>query len=267
MAPVAGDSAVTPSEVEWPEDEDAPAVFFNACLLGRVRHIAGGRQKGWAVTVLARGSPAVVGALASVPDTACPLVAREIYRAAWLAPVGEALRLARERLDADGYHPLIAGPTSCTETRTRCSRGPRTRRCRSRRGADDALAGAAHALPRHARARLSRRAARRCARRRPVVGPRRGPAELLDDLDAEGAGALRIVLCADRLERGVPDPGDELQAGYLAAAALEDSYAMAYLLMRHRPLWQSLYPDESEALATTLEARLRMLDADRVLIG
>ena len=107
--PISAATAVTPSEVAWPEDEDAPAVFFNACLVGRVRHISGGRQKGWAITLLARGSPAVIGALAGVPDTACPLIAREIYRAASTAPLGEALRRARERLDAQGHHPLLAG--------------------------------------------------------------------------------------------------------------------------------------------------------------
>lgn len=270
--PVSGDSAVTPSEVAWPEDEDAPAVFFNACLLGRVRHIAGGRQKGWAVTLLERGSPAVVGALASVPDTACPLVAREIYRAAWRAPVGEALRLARERLGAQGYHPLIAGAyvlhgdPNAVLSRT----------------ADAALPRATAELTTRWPALLTRFLATRAPEYRDALladaptavrswalgedGTSSWP-ELLDNLDAEGAGALRIVLTADRLERGAPDPGAELQAGYLAAAALEDSYAMAYLLMRHRPLWQSLYPSESDALATTLEARLRMLDADRALFG
>ena len=101
------------------------------------------------------------------------------------------------------------------------------------------------------------------------MGPGEWPAliERLLDSDPEGAGALRIVLCTERLRAGVADPGTELQTGYLAAATLEDSYAMAHLLVRHEALWRSLFPDEGEALAATTRARLQMLGADRALVA
>jgi hypothetical protein len=59
--------------------------------------------------------------------------------------------------------------------------------------------------------------------------------ERLLETDPEGAGALRIVTCAERLERGVADAGTELQAGYPAAAALEDSHAMVHFESEQRP--------------------------------
>jgi hypothetical protein len=266
--PISAETAITPSEIVWPQDEDAPAVFFNACLVGRVRHISGGRQKGWAITLLARGSPAVIGALASVPDTACPLLAREIYRAAAAAPLGEALRRARERLGAEGYHPLLAGAYVLH---------------------GDPAAALSRAAPAQSTAHLTTRwpalltrflATRAEVHRdalmaalddtvRPHVlpwirgEPARWPAlvETLLETDPEGAGALRIVLCSERARTG-----EELRTGYLAAAALEDSYAIAHLLLRHGPLWRSSYPQEGEALAATTEARLRMLGADRALV-
>ena len=92
---------------ELPDGDDAPFVFFNACLLGRVRHVAGGRQRGWALRLLDRRAPAVVGALATVPDSVCVPVARAFYTAARNAAVGEAMREARAKLDASGMHPLV----------------------------------------------------------------------------------------------------------------------------------------------------------------
>jgi hypothetical protein len=212
--PVSAETAITPDEVEWPADEAAPAVFFNACLVGRVRHVAGGRQKGWAITLLARGAPAVIGALASVPDTACPLIAREIYRAAAQVPLGEALRRARERLEGEGHHPLLAAayvlhgdPNALL---TRRLEGPR------------ATADLTARWP----ARLTRRLA--TGERQPLDdapeavrawAPERFPALIEDllDRDPEGAGALRLAL------------GTDPRTAALIATALRDGYAMAAL--------------------------------------
>ncbi|MBO3749816.1 CHAT domain-containing protein [Streptosporangiaceae bacterium NEAU-GS5] len=263
--PVSHDRGVTPSEVSWADDQDAPVVFFNACLLGRVRHIAGGRQKGWAVTLLKHGSPAVIGALDAVPDAACAAMAREIYRAAWRAPLGEALRLARQRFGASGYHPLIAGAyvlhgdPYAMLSRASGAAGPRaaadlttrwpahlTRYLATGEPAHrDLLLAALHDAPPPVRTRLHSWALGQ-------DGTAEWPA-LIDDLldvDAEGAGALRVVVGAERLDRDGDDPGraEEARATYLAAAALEDGYAMAHLLTRHHDLWRSLFPAEQEAL-------------------
>jgi hypothetical protein len=52
----------------------------------------------------------------------------------------------------------------------------------------------------------------------------------------------------------------------LTAAALEDSYAMVYLLGRYRAFLQAIFPDDQKAVATTAEARLQLLDADQALL-
>lgn len=282
--PTSADNAVTPAEIPWTEAEDAPVVFFNACLLGRVRHISGGRQKGWVVSLLTNGSPAVIGASVSVPDTACPLVTREIYRAAWKAPIGEAIRLARERLNADGYHPLISGAyvvhgdpnallSRVTDALPRATaqitmRWPalltRFLATAAAPYRDQLLAALEHA-PVGVRAQV-----------RPWVlghGETSQWPGLVKDLlstDAEGAGALRIIMGVEKLKQ-IPHTAEqdvvrELQATYLTAAALEDSYAMVYLLIRYRTLLQAIFPDDHEALATTAEARLQLLDADHALL-
>jgi hypothetical protein len=291
--PVSADTAVTPAEIPWSDAQDAPAVFFNACLLGRVRHISGGRQKGWAVTLLANGSPAVIGASATVPDAACALIAREIYRAAWKAPVGEALRLARARLNADGYHPLIsaayvlhgdpaamlsmvADPALPRATAEITLRWPALLTRFLATGATsyrDRLLTALDHAPAAVRARV-----------RPWAlgqgGTEQWPGlvqDLLDtDTDAEGAGALRIILCVERLDRNSgtatgeeeaeADAARELRAGYLTAAALEDGYAMLYLLARYRDRYQAMRPDSRDGFDTSAEALLRQLDADRPLL-
>ena len=79
LLPLAADAVLNASEL--PDGDGAPFVFFNACLLGRVRHVAGGRSAGGRCGC-STAAPAVVGALATVPDSVCVLVARAFYTAA-----------------------------------------------------------------------------------------------------------------------------------------------------------------------------------------
>jgi len=271
--PVAGDEALAPAEVDWPDDESAPAVFFNACLLGRVRHVPGARQKGWALSLLDHGSPAVIGALAAVPDAACEAVTRAIYRAAWKAPLGEAMRLARERLDADGIHPLIGaayvlhGDPNAVLSRAADPSIPR------------ATAGMTVRWPSLATRYLATRAAddrSRLAER--LEQTRDGAADavarwvagstdfsqwdaLIDSLlaaDPEAAGAMRVLLGAGRLDMGSADPL-QLRTTYLGAVALDDSYALAHMARRYRAVWEAMIPQLGDELVDEANARLRRL--------
>ena len=258
-------------------------LFFNACLLGRVRHISGGRQKGWVVSLLTNGSPAVIGASVSFRTPRAPS-SRGRTTGPPEGTVGEAIRLARERLNADGYHPLISGAyvvhgdpnallSRVTDALPRATaqitmRWPalltRFLATAAAPYRDQLLAALEHA-PVGVRAQV-----------RPWVlghGETSQWPGLVKDLlstDAEGAGALRIIMGVEKLEQ-IPhtaeqDVVEELQATYLTAAALEDSYAMVYLLIRYRTLLQAIFPDDHEALATTAEARLQLLDADHALL-
>jgi CHAT domain-containing protein len=62
-----------------------------------------------AARAIEKGAPTVVGALQAVPDSMGPALATAFYRAAREYPVGEALRLARARLEHDGYNPACLG--------------------------------------------------------------------------------------------------------------------------------------------------------------
>lgn len=86
-----------------------PFLYLSACEVGRSRYVPGGRSAGMAARAVEKGAPAVVGALQAVPDSMGPALATAFYRAAREHPVGEALRLARARLEHDGYNPACLG--------------------------------------------------------------------------------------------------------------------------------------------------------------
>jgi len=225
LLPLAGGGVLNASELPEDDGEPAPFVFFNACLLGRVRHVKGGRQRGWALRLLDRGAPAVVGALATVPDSVCVPVARAFYTAARKAPVGEAMRQARAKLDAAGMHPLVWAAYVLH---------------------GDPFAGIAAQSPGSAAELVRDRAAE--ATRPAALGH---PVDTEDELaaavaerlehDPEGAAANRILLALARLRRN-PGDRDEARVAYLCADALHDGYAILHLygsygetLLRDRP--------------------------------
>lgn len=86
-----------------------PFLYLSACEVGRSRYVPGGRSAGLATRAIEKGAPAAVGALQVVPDSMGPVLSTAFYRAAKTHPVGEALRLARERLEFDGYNPACLG--------------------------------------------------------------------------------------------------------------------------------------------------------------
>jgi hypothetical protein len=86
-----------------------PFLYLSACEVGRSRYVPGGRSAGIAARAVEKGAPAVIGALQAVPDAMGPALATAFYRAARDYPVGEALRLARARLEGDGYNPACLG--------------------------------------------------------------------------------------------------------------------------------------------------------------
>ena len=148
-------------------------------------------------------------------------------------------------------------------------RAPRRSRCAvvAGRALADPLARTAHALPRHPRGRASRPArrgtGRRCPGAHPRVARRRAHAVGGADRGAAAERSGRRGRAPDRAVQRARERRRRAATGYLAAAALEDSYAMAHLLVRHEALWRALDP---AAYAATTEARLRMLGADRALV-
>ena len=260
----------------WPEDEDAPAVFFNACLVGRVRHISGGRQKGWAITLLSRGSPAVIGALAGVPDTRVPADrARDLPRRVVPAPLGEALRRARERLEARRLPPAARRRVRAARRPERaavaegCCRAPPD----STSDIDRALAGAAHALSRDAATSAATSSSRARRRGRP-------PSVRGSKVDRGMARAHRAPARQRPRGRGRA-PHRPVHRTTAAARSRRRRSCRRAIWPRPRSRtatrWRTCccatersggrcIPDESEALAATTEARLRMLGAERALV-
>jgi hypothetical protein len=207
-----------------------------------------------------------VGALYPVPDDACPLVAEAFYRGAWKAPVGEGMRRARIQLDEAGVNPLIwsayvlHGDPNAVISRS-MSDAPRSTRELTTRWP----------------ARLTRFLATQLPDRRgevpddapPAVtdsiAGRPDPAALaraVDDLldrDAEGAAACRILLAIERMQASAPEAaGSEFQTAYLTASALDDGYAMLFLLGRHA----STDSTQRQVAMTTASGWLQLLSAD-----
>ncbi len=274
--PLSEDVAVSATALDDSDVAQTPFVFFNACLLGRVRRLSGGRQKGWALTLLERGAPAVVGALYSVPDDACPLVAEAFYRGAWKASVGEGMRRARAQLGEEGVNPLVCGayvlhgdPNAVVSRAL--TEGPRSTRDLATRWSARLTRFLATQLPGHRDEALE--AVSGDASLAAVADWIDGAADLaalarsvealLDD-DPEGAGVCRILLAIERMPSATPEAAaTEFDAAYLVASALDDAYAMLFLLGRYGSYWDAADRRQRPAALLTAEALLQLLGADR----
>ena len=271
--PLSADRVVSAAELSTAETSHAPFAFFNACLLGRVRHLPGGRQQGWALRLLHLGSPGVIGALAEVPDAACIPFAEAFYVAALKSPLGEAMRRVRAKLHDRGVHPLVWGayvlhgdPNAAISWAIAGSTAELVRGW-------PALATRflATGLPEYQRALLD---ALRSAPTAPAAvrdwahGARVSEEALITcvyqllDRDPEGAAACRILLALTRLEAH-PDRTDELDVAHLAAAALEDGYAVLRVFAAGSRLWEQRFPNRRAELLSTARYWLEALAGDR----
>jgi hypothetical protein len=258
LLPLSSGAVLNALELPIGQGTGAPFVFFSACRLGRVRHVAGGRQRGWALQLLERGSPAVIGALQPVPDSAAIRVARAFYTAARKMPVGEAMLNARTRLNQAGMHPLLWAAYVLY---------------------GDPFAGLAAQAPGSAAALVSGwpdAATRFLATGRPEEAPARAAsdpeeklaaaaADLLDR-DPEGAATCRILLAAARLTRQPDDPA-ELDVAYLCADVLQDGYAILYLLANHADAIARHRPGAQDLLGHTAQGWLSALPGDRAALA
>jgi hypothetical protein len=86
-----------------------PFVYLNTCQLARTRYLGGGQGRGLAYTCSELGAPAVVANTSDVLDEVSMTLAIGFYEAAQQEPVGEALRLVRQRAIEAGYHPSFVG--------------------------------------------------------------------------------------------------------------------------------------------------------------
>ena len=280
---LSAESAVSATALPDADSARVPFVFFNACLLGRVRHLEGGRQRGWALALLERGAPGVVGALDSVPDNACPLVAAAFYRCVWKAPVGEGMRQARARLDAQGINPavwaayVLHGDPNAAISRA-LPRGPRgtgdlTARwpahltrflATGRPDHRDALVGAIGADPVLHQVRAAHDTVMAWVEGGAASGGALNEAPLaravdeLLEVDPEGAAVCRILLAIER----PPGDGSEFRTAYLVASALDDDYAMLHLIGRYSQYLETWYPGHRAEYRETVEALLRSVGTD-----
>ncbi len=265
--PLSADTGVSASQLTG-RGASAPFAFFNACLLGRVRHLPGGSQQGWALRLLERGAPGVIGALATVPDRACVPVAEAFYGAAWKAPLGEAMRQARARLHEAGIHPVVwaayvlhGDPNAGISTSARGSSADLVSDWPTL-----ALRLLATRAPEHREALLAAPgvpatvaswAAGRAVPEKDLIA---ATDQLLDD-NPEGAAVCRILLALARLDRDRDDT-DELDDAYLAAAALQDGYAVLHVLVTHRDTWEHRDPRGAATLRATADSWLAALEGD-----
>jgi hypothetical protein len=275
--PLPDDGVVSASEVPNSAGGRTPFTFFNACLLGRVRHIPGGRQRGWALRLLERGAPAVVGALEAVPDSICAQVAEAFYAAVWKAPLGEAMRLARARLHKDGMHPLLwaayalhGDPNAGISTRITSSTADQTRRwpaLLTRLLATDMPAYRAELLDALESTPDIPKVVTAWAAGAGVVNDDLAAAvDQMLDRDPEGAAACRILLALARLDRD-PNNGDELDIAYDCADALQDGYGILHVLGIHIEAWKRRYPDRHDAIRGVARRWLTALAGDRTALA
>jgi hypothetical protein len=269
VLPISTEIGVSAFELADHDGSPGPFVFFSACLLGRIRHVSGGRQKGWALRLLNQGTPAVVGALTPVPDAACVPVAKAFYRAVRRAPVGEAMRAARAALETEGVHPLVWGayvlhgdPNATlsgkrqTATADLVRRWPAlatrflaTRLPEDRKQLVAALAAATDVPP----AIVTWAATDDLAEPALVTA-----VDDLLDRDPEASGVCRILLALARLQRD-PDVGDELDAAWLTGDALQDGFAKLHVIdvhgeamARRNPELRQVWPSTVQWLLATL---------------
>jgi CHAT domain-containing protein len=74
--------------------------YLNACSLARGRYLGGGVSRGLAYALARSGAPAVLANLSPVEDASAAQLAEAFYLAAKDLPVGQALRQARQLLQA-----------------------------------------------------------------------------------------------------------------------------------------------------------------------
>jgi hypothetical protein len=84
--------------------------YLNACSLARGRYLGGGVSRGLAYALARSGAPAVLANLSPVEDASAAQLAEAFYLAARDLPVGQALRQARQLLQA------TAGPAQWSPT-------------------------------------------------------------------------------------------------------------------------------------------------------
>jgi hypothetical protein len=277
VLPLSADKGVSASELPDADGGPAPFAFFNACLLGRVRHLPGGRQRGWALRLLDRGAPAVIGALTTVPDSACMPVAEAFYAAAWKAPIGEAMRQARARLNGSGMHPLVwSAYVLHGNPNARISvTAPEPAADLAHGWPALATQFLATSTPEHHDALLD--ALKSAPGSPPVLtawaigapvaeDDLAAAADQLLDQDPEGAAVCRILLALARLDRE-PDNQDELAAAYLAADALQDAYAVLHVITIHFEAFQRHYPSYRQALLNDVRWWTAALQGDPAAVN
>ena len=90
------------------------AVFLNTCSLGQSRYLGGGVSRGIAYALARRQAPCVLANLLPVYDRSSTELAIAFYDYARSEPAGEALRLARLDMAADGHSPTHWAATVLT---------------------------------------------------------------------------------------------------------------------------------------------------------
>jgi CHAT domain len=265
-----------------------PFVYLSACLVGRGRHIMGGTQRGFGAALLEAGAPGLVAATYAVPSHLCAEAALAFQRAAWRAPVGEAMRQSRERLAADGWHPVawaafaLWGDPASTLAAQLTDGGsaaltldwPALLTRQLATGAEhyrlaclQALDTAAQELPAEAG---SLRAAARAIKQGAEDAELARLVSEMARFDLEGAAALRLLLADARVRwlTGVERPPDahdrlarEIGRAIGLALALSDSYAFVHFAAlhgRHLTVWMV----EQASVREAAEARLNWLASD-----
>jgi hypothetical protein len=270
----------------------APFTYLSACLVGRARHLVGGRQKGFGVALLDAGAPAVVAATYSVPDSICADVSEEFYAAAWQQPVGEAMRAAREVLHDRGFHPVAWGsfvvqgdpstaiaaslPWDASRRATldwpsHLTRYLATGSAAYREACETALETARADLPEQAAVLAQVVAGLEDGAEATAGGAAEAVVERLAAFDVEGAAALSLLLAERRLSSDGeaeidPDAVRQTVGRALATAlALDDSYGFLLFANHHARLMAWM----PEALAVAREALTRAdaLETDSELIA
>ncbi|HEY7043334.1 MAG TPA: CHAT domain-containing protein [Nocardioidaceae bacterium] len=269
VLPLTSDTGVYVDQLSDHDGMPSPLVFFDACMLGRVRHLEGGRQRGWTLALLERGAPAVIGALAPVPDSACSAVAKAFYGAVLDAPVGVAMRNARAGLEQAGLHPLIAAayvvhgdpsarltPGHRGGTASRVCRWPSlaARFLATEHPDDRAEIVSASCVP--------------AAVASWANGVDVSPAEFASAVemtiaeDPEGAAICRILLALKRFDQN-PNDDDELDVAWLVAEAVGDRYAQLHLIDRYAPALIRRHPDLRAHLPSETRFSLNALGGGR----
>jgi hypothetical protein len=99
------DRRLTIADIENKPQMLRSCVFLNTCSLGASRYLGGGVSRGIAYALVRAHAPCVVANLLPVYDRSASVLGIEFYDHATHESVGEALRLARVRLDEQGFSP------------------------------------------------------------------------------------------------------------------------------------------------------------------